>query len=143
MLPTRVRTRLGRLAVILPLSLLTMSAAQKPLSASAAWIRLPAEGATTTVAFAVIDNPTMYDVYLTGASTDVAAEVQLRQTPPGDGAATPLQDVPVAAYGKLELTPKGVHLVLSGLTRSLKAGDTIPLTFSTDAGAISTTAVVK
>ena len=121
-----------------------LGASQKAPSGSAAWITLPAPGDTSTTAFAVIDNPTMYDVYLVSASSDVATEVGFADASPAAGKDTDVKEVTAPAYGSVELKPDGVHLVLKGLKRPLKSGETIALTVVTDGGvAIPLAATVK
>ena len=111
-----------------------LSATQKVVSASNAWVKLPAAGDTTTTAFAVIDNPTMYDVYLVSASSAVAADVVFGDASTA-GKDVSVKEITAPAYGKAELTPKGVHLVLKGLKRALTAGETVPIIVVTDSGA--------
>ena len=38
----------------------------------------------------------------------------------------------VPAYGRVDMSATGVHLMLIGLRRALKTGDTVALTLSTD-----------
>ena len=111
-----------------------LSAIQKAVSASDAWIKLPAAGDTMTTAFAVIDNPTMYDVYLVSASSAIAGDVMFGDASTA-GNDTPVKEITATAYGKTELTPKGVHLILKGLKRPLTAGETVSITVVTDSGA--------
>ena len=121
-----------------------LQAAQKAPSGSAAWIKLPAAGDTSTTAFAIIDNPTMYDVYLVSASSDVAAEVGFADASPAAGKDAAVKEVTAPAYSNVELKPDGVHLVLKGLKQPLKEGETITLTLVTDGGvAIPLAAIVK
>ena len=120
-----------------------LATAQKSLSASDAWIRMPAAGETTARAFAVIDNPTMYDVYFVSATADVAGSVQFRQTAPDGGPHSVITELTVPAYGTVELAPDGLHLVLMGLKRTLEPGETIPITIATETDAITVNAVVK
>jgi periplasmic copper chaperone A len=129
-------------AILLVIGTVPALAAQKAVSAAEAWIRLPSAGETTASGFAVIDNPTMYDVYLVDASSEAAAEVLFATTTSaGD---TPVKEVTAPAYGKVELTPTGVHLVLKGLKQPLKNGESVPVTVRTDGGAvIAFTAVVR
>ena len=104
---------------------------QKDPSASSGWVKLPAPGETTASAFLSVDNPTMYDIFLASASADVAGKVEFRQAD-ATGALKPgaMQNVTVAAYGSLEMDPKGVQLVLSELKRPLKEGETVTLSVS-------------
>lgn len=115
--------------------------AQKPLTASGAWVKLPAAGETTAAAFVVVDNPTMYDVYVVSASSDVAGEVQFWQKS-ADGRAEAVKELPAPAFGKLSMTPDGAYMLLAGLTRPLKAGDTVTLTIATDSGQALTVAAI-
>jgi hypothetical protein len=125
------------------LTLAHAAIAQGKLSATDAWIKLPAAGETSTVAFAVVDNPTMYDVYVTGAVTEIAGRVQLRESGPGGAPPTEVKEATAPAYSKLELTASGVHLLLLDLVRPLKEGDVIPLTVLTDGPALSVSATVR
>ena len=118
-------------------------AAQKSVAASDAWIRLPAPGATAAAAFGVIDNPTMYDVYLLSATAEVADAVQFREAGRDGQDGAVVKELTAPAYGKIELKPGGTHLVLLGLKRALKAGETIPITISTETDAITVNATVK
>ena len=129
-------------AVLLALGISTASA-QKAVGTSDGWIRLPAAGETTARAFATIDNPTMYDVYFVSASADVSESVQFLQVAPSGGPGTVVKEVTAPAYGKVELKPDGVHLVLNGLKRALKPGETITITIATETTAVTLNAVVK
>jgi copper(I)-binding protein len=55
-----------------------------------------------------------------------------------------VKQVAVPAYDSISMDPKGLHMVLSGLKRPLKDGDTIPLTLTTHEGStLEVSAVVK
>ena len=73
---------------------------------------------------------------LTGATTDVAEQVVLRD---GDEEAQPRADVPVAAGGVAVLREvTGPHLELSGLSEALRSGFSVPVTFEfRDAGPVT------
>jgi copper(I)-binding protein len=103
---------------------------QKPPSVSAAWIKLPPAGASSTEAYATVENPTMYDFYVQKASSDMAGSVELRES----GKAAALEFVTVPAYGTLEMAPDGIHLVLRDLKKPLAEGETVNLTIVTDQG---------
>jgi copper(I)-binding protein len=92
----------------------------------------------TASVFLVINNPTMYDIYVTSATSDAAGKVEIYS---GDKVA---QDLTVSSYGSLELKAGGMFLRLSDLKRALKAGESITVTMMTDGGVtIVATAVVK
>lgn len=94
-------------------------------------------GATASV-YLVINNPTMYDIYVVSATSAVAGKVELYS------ADKPVQDLTVSSYGSLELKAGGMFLRLSELKRELKAGESITVTMMTDGGVtIVATAVVK
>jgi copper(I)-binding protein len=112
------------------------AAQEKPVTASDAWVMLPAAGQTDARAFAVVDNPTMYDIYLVSATADAAEKVVFRDaSKPGDAAAQDVKEVTVASYSKVGMDPKGVQMVLTGLKRPLKEGETVAITITTDGGA--------
>jgi periplasmic copper chaperone A len=142
--------RRGNRVVLAGVALLLTAAAgiaaqQKTVSASQAWVKAPAADQTVTEAFVVVDNPTMYDVYLIAAVTDAAGKVEFRDvSKPGDASAQVVKEVTVPAYGSLSMDPKGLHMVLSGLKRPLKDGDTIPITLSGHEGSqMEVSAAVK
>ena len=83
-------------------------AQQDGVSASKGWVKLPTAGETTAAAFAVVNNPTMYDVYLVSAMTDVAEKVEFCQTPDQS-----LKELTVPAYGAVAMGTDGVHLLLT------------------------------
>ena len=127
------------------LAVASVVAQGKVISASNAWVKAPASGETTASAFVVVDNPTMYDVYLVSASTDAAGSVQFQRAPKAaDGKPEPVSSLTAPAYGMVELKPDGVYLLLSDLKRPLNPGDTVELTLMTDGGvAIAATAEVR
>lgn len=106
--------------------------AQPAPSAPTAWIAVPAAGATTADAFVEVSNPTMYEIYVTAASTDAAASVELRA---GGAQGAVVPEFPVPAYGSTAAAADAPHLRLVGLKRPLAAGDTVTLTLTTDGGA--------
>ena len=101
------------------------------VSASEGWIKTPAAGATTAMAFVEIENPTQYDVYLTSGTTDVAGKVEFRDASKGAQA----QEFLIApAYGSLSMDQKGVYVMLMDLKRPLKEGDKVSLTLANQDG---------
>ena len=90
------------------------------------------------VVYGTINNPSMYDVYVTSATSEAAGKIELVQ---GDKPATSLT---VPAYGALELKAGGPHVKLSLLNAQPKAGEELTLTLQTDGGvAIAIAAIVK
>lgn len=125
-----MRVRTFFLPFVAALLVVSAAAAQeKAVSASDAWIAAPAAGADTTAAYVNIDNPTMYDVYVTSVTCEAAASVEMREA-----GAKPVKELTVPAFGSVAMAPDGPQLLLKGLKRTLAAGDSVPLTLSTDGG---------
>lgn len=107
------------------------AAQDKPITATDAWVKLPEPGAKSTVAFATINNPGMYAIYLVSGTTDVAGKVEFRDASKGNAVQ---EDVTVIAYESTYMDPKGVHVYLSDLKKELKEGDTVYITLKTELG---------
>ena len=135
--------RMFKLAAVVAALLVAVDlSAQAPVTASSGWVMEPAAGATSTSAYAVIENPTMYEIYVTAVTTDAAASAEVADGP----AAAPkaVRELAVPAYGRTELKPDGVRILLKDLKKPLKAGDAVDLTLTTEGGVvIKLTAAVK
>jgi copper(I)-binding protein len=87
--------------------------------------------------YAMLTNPTMYDVYVQ-SGTSAAGKVELRE---GD---KPTSNITIPSYGSVELKADGPFVLLSELKGQPKAGETINLKLMTDGGvAIAIAAIVK
>jgi len=123
-----------RTALIALLLNVTALAQPAPTAADATVILA---GGTASV-YLVINNPTMYDIYVVSATTAAAGKVEIYS---GD---KPASDLTVSAYGSLALKAGGMFLRVSELTRELKAGESIIVTMMTDGGvSIVAVAAVK
>jgi len=121
-------------------------AGQEPaVKVSSGWVKVPAPGETMTTAFAVVENLTMYDIYLVSAAADVAGKVEIREKVKGDKAEGQVKKfVTVPAYGSVNMDPNGLYLLLMDLKRPLKEADPVALTLTTDMGAeMRVSAVVR
>ena len=126
---TFLRTVLAIVLLNLPLH------AQPNPTASDAWAQM--SGSAVAV-YAVVNNPTMYDVYIVSAKSDAAAKSELLN---GE---KPVTSITVPAYGSAELKPGAIFVRLSELKGEPKPGDEVKLTLETDGGiAIPLAAVVK
>ena len=115
-------------------TLLTLTLQPAPTAADATVV---VAGATASV-YLRINNPTMYDIYVTSATSDAAGKVEIYS---GDRR---VQDLIVSSYGSLELKAGEMFLRLSDVKRVLKAGESVTVTMMTDGGVtIVATAVVK
>jgi copper(I)-binding protein len=121
------------IAAVVMLAFTSLAGQDKGLKASNGWVKQPASGETEAMAFVTLQNPGMYEVNVTSAKTDAAGRVELRDaSQSGDARLKPVTFINVPSYGRVDMTPAGVHLMLVGLKRPLKEGDTVALTLSTD-----------
>lgn len=132
-------------AAVAVASLVSVSSAAaqgKEPSVSEAWVKVPPAGQSEAVAFATVENPTMYDFYLVSATADAAGKVEFREG--GTAQAKSVKEVTVPAYGSLAMDDKGVHVVLTDLKKPLKEGDKVSLVLTTELGiALRIDATVK
>ncbi|MBA3269472.1 MAG: copper chaperone PCu(A)C [Acidobacteria bacterium] len=129
-------------AVLLGVFLTTASLGQVTIRALAGSVVVDRASPTMATAMVVVENGTMYDVYLVGAAAEVAGAVEIRETPRGASAATVVKEVAVPAFGQLEMSHDGVHLVFKKLKRPLKSGESVPLSLFADNGLTLTVQVV-
>jgi copper(I)-binding protein len=116
--------------------------AARALSAANGRVKPSADKSTASV-YAELTNPTMYDVYFTSASADVAGRVEFREVS-ADKPAQTVKHITVPAYESLEMGPRGAYLELIGLKKPLANGETVELTLTTDQGiAVQLSAVVQ
>ena len=80
--------------------------------------------------------PRCTDVFIIAATADAAPKVELRGAVSGDAEAPVVPEFQVPAYGSTSAAKGAPHLRLVGLSRPLKAGDTVALTLTTDGGLI-------
>jgi copper(I)-binding protein len=133
--------RLRRACAVVILALVCAAAAPtvgqgKEPSAVSAWIAAPAAGATDAVAYVEISNPTMYDVFVVSATADAAGKVELRGAAAAGAEPATVSEFPVPAYGSTSAAAGAPHLRLLGLTRPLKAGDSVALALTINDGAV-------
>jgi copper(I)-binding protein len=123
-----------RTALVAMLLNVTALAQPAPTAADATVV---VAGGTASV-YLVVNNPTMYDIYVVSATSDAAGKIEIYT---GD---KPVNDLTVSSYGALELKAGGSFLRLTELKRELKAGDSVKVTLMTDAGiSILAVATVK
>jgi periplasmic copper chaperone A len=98
----------------------------KGVKVSNGWVKVPGAGETNAMAFVSVENSGMYEVNITSAASDAAGKVEMRDA----GQAVTFINIP--AYGRVDMSPGGVHLMLIGVKRPLKTGDAVTLTLATD-----------
>lgn len=90
-----------------------------------------------SAAYMVIENKGSAPDRLLSASGDVAESVEVHQTKQKDGMMVMEQmtdGLEVPANGNVELRPAGYHIMLVGVKRDLKPGDTFKLTLNFQSG---------
>lgn len=110
---------------------------------STAWATPAGPGQKVAAAYVTLRNLGKTPETLIGASSSVAADVQMHSSELKDGIARMrrVERLAVPARGELKLAPHGHHLMLTGLKHPLKAGDTITVRFRFESGAILDVAV--
>ena len=132
-------------ALIVLLSLAAVARAGDAPAVSAAWARATAPGVDVGAADMVIEGGAKSDRVL-DASSPRASMVHLHTVEEQGGVAKmrPIEAIEVPAGQRVELAPKGTHLMLMGLDGPLVAGQSFPvkLRFAT-AGEQTVTVLVK
>ena len=115
------------LAVALALGAAAARAGDAPV-VTGAWSRATPPGVSVGAAYLVITGGDKDD-RLTGASSERAEMVELHEVVEEDGVAKmrPTEKVEIPAGKRVELAPKGKHLMLMGLDAPLVAGQTYAL----------------
>jgi periplasmic copper chaperone A len=99
-----------------------------------------------TGAFMQIRNTGASAERLVGASSTVAATVEVHETSMADGIMSmrEVEFVEIAPGGIAELKPGGYHIMLIGISEALKSGETIIITLQFEnAGALDVPVLVK
>jgi hypothetical protein len=106
-------------------------AAVDDLRFQGAWAR-PAAPAATDAGYLRIDNRSGYAESLIGAQSPVAASVSIHESRTSNGVMTmrPMRALTIPARSAVALAPGGLHLMMTGLKRPLRAGDRFPVTLT-------------
>ncbi|MGH6911066.1 MAG: copper chaperone PCu(A)C [Phenylobacterium sp.] len=123
-------------ALTLALAVASSAQAATPLTVSGAWSR-PAVVGTTGVGYLVVANGGKAADTLVRVESPVAARVEMHSSSMAGGVMSMKREdrVPVPAGGQAAFAPGGYHLMLIGLTKTLKAGDKVPATLTFASGA--------
>jgi len=104
--------------------------ANADITVQQAYIRSSAPGAPTGAAFMRLSNTGPTPLSLDGARTERAAASELHNHVSDNGVLRMrrVETIEVPAGGSVELEPGGYHLMLMGLQRPLREGETVPVT---------------
>ena len=134
----------GLLTVFLLLAI--ANAGAQGITVQDAWIRGIPASATTTAAFMTIHNTGSDNAVLKSVDCAVAETVQIH-TMEQVGEIMKMKEVSelrIPANGQAVLAPKGYHIMLIGLVRPIKEGESIPLSLNfADRPTVVVDAVVK
>jgi periplasmic copper chaperone A len=142
-------SRLGFVAALLAAASIAAcaQAAKTSIVIEDPYARATPAGALSGVVYMTLENKTNAADRLTGASSDVAAQVQIHEMSMVNGVMQMRQiadGLPIPAGESVALKPGGYHVMLIGLRKQLAAGETLPLTLTFEkAGNISVTVPIK
>jgi len=117
---------------------LSASAADGKIVVSDPYIRLAPPGAPAIAAYMVIKNPGVTDRRLVKAASPIARSVELHEHRQENNVMRmrAVRDIAIKAGGQTELEPGGYHLMLIGLNKPLKEGESVVITLRFDDGSI-------
>jgi copper(I)-binding protein len=116
------------------------------LAITLAWARATPPGAKVAAAYVRVENRSQSTDRLLGIESPAAEAVELHETVEEGGIAKmrPLDGIKILAGETLAMEPGGIHLMLTGLTAPLEAGETLLLTLTFEqAGSVAIEAEVR
>ena len=118
-----------RFVLLVVLTLTACASRGDKVSVNEIWARPSDSGMNSAVYFA-IDNPTNEDESLLEVHGSIAEGVELhksKQSEEGAMMMEPQESVPIPARETVLFQPGGLHVMLLGLKKDLKVGDSFPL----------------
>jgi copper(I)-binding protein len=143
------RLRVAKVANILHLRVLAFIcgsialAVQAEVTAKDAWVRATVPSQTTTGAFMTLTSTA--DARVLSASSPIAKSVEIHESMIMGGTAHmhEVEAVALPAGKPVQLKPGGHHVMLMGVAKPLKAGDSVPITLTIEEGGKRTRLEVK
>ncbi len=139
----RLRAAGMKVAALAAVFVLPASAAHAAVKVAQPWSR-PAAAGTTGVGYMTLVNKGPTADALVAVSSPLAKSAMVHQSLMAGGVST-MRHAPrvdVAPGGKVTFAQGGYHVMFVGLTRTLKVGDTLPVTLTFASGAKVTTSFV-
>jgi len=134
-------------AAVLVASTLPAFAQNPSITVQDPYARATPAGAKTGAIYMMINNKASTPDRLTGAASDVAAQVEVHEMSMDNGIMKMREvagGLAIPAGGSVTLKPGGYHVMLIGLKKPLAPGDSVPLTLKFEkAGDVSLTVPVK
>ena len=105
-------------------------AAPSAIQASDVWIRKVPKEVPHTAAYLVLTNPTDQEIKLIGATTSIAKTVELHTHVARDGGMKmeQVESIAIPAHGKVQLQPKGLHLMVLFLKTKFESAKKVSFT---------------
>lgn len=125
-----------RFSRILPLVAVFAHFSAWSVEISDGWMRAMPPGQPTAAAYVTLRNDGAEPLQLVGASSPAATSVEIHESSQVDGVWR-MRRLPVLELAPGEtvtLSPGGIHLMLFGMQRSLREGETLPLSLQFDSG---------
>jgi copper(I)-binding protein len=129
-------------AALVP-SLVTAQAS--PLVVQNAWMR-KAPGVDSAAVYMVLQNTSAAPVIVVGVRSPVASQVMVHETSVVDGQSRmrAYEKLVIAPGHSVSFSPGGMHVMLSGFTKSVTVGQTVPLTLLlANGGPVQVTVTVR
>lgn len=123
---------LPKFLILITLFLYLSACTPANLTINNPWARSAGVGETSAIYFEIINPSNRSDALLT-AQTDVAEMVELHQSQMNTEGVMTMHhqnEIAIPANSKVLLEPGGYHIMLMGLKKELKPGDTFPLTLT-------------
>jgi len=94
------------------------------------WVRKPPPGVDTAALYFTVLNKTNFPITLKAVTSPLAAHAMIHETSVVEGQSRMRmkESVTVPAGGRLAFQPEGLHVMLTGLNKTLEVGDKVPLT---------------
>jgi copper(I)-binding protein len=101
-----------------------------------AWIRKPPPGLESAAVYLTVKNPSQRAVFIVGVSSPAAAQAMIHETSTVDGQSRMRmrERVTVPGGASVAFEPEGLHVMLTGLRKTLEIGDKVPLTLMLEKG---------
>jgi periplasmic copper chaperone A len=100
------------------------------------WIRTPPPGVDIVAAYFTVKNLSKRAVFIVGVTSPLAANAMIHESSTVEGQSRMrMRDrVTVPGGGNVAFEPEGLHVMLTGVNKTLEVGEKVPLTLQLDHG---------
>jgi periplasmic copper chaperone A len=110
------------------------------------WIRKPPPGLDSVALYFTVKNLAKRAVYIVGVTSPLASSAMIHETSMVEGQSRMRmrERVTVPGGSNVAFEPEGLHVMLTGVTKTLEVGDKVPVTLELDhGGMIDLVAIVR